>query len=360
VDTPLVSIIISVYNGEKYLPGCIEGINSQTYQNYEVYVVDDGSTDTTPTILGQWKNENDRVKIISKNRSGLTSGLNVALSQSEGSLIARHDADDISSSYRLEEQVMLMNSCPQTVLAGSWAVEFEDPDRATTQYKPPEANEFIVNSLLKGANPLVHGSIMFRKKAFLELGEGYRFRFAQDFDLYLRLMRKGNFYIIPKFLYALRRHADSISFQMSDQYIKIKELIMHVNSIYISLIDKNTLTEEYKKFNSWQQMEEYLFQNTVASHPGLMKARNYFGKIIDQLQRQQKISALKYTLAAIREAPFWWKSWLTLAFCSGAILAPQKALKLYHHRKPDFLSQYREPCSNHKVGDYLYSPAIVI
>ncbi|HIP11775.1 MAG TPA: glycosyltransferase family 2 protein, partial [Arcobacter sp.] len=105
MKNPMVSVLLSVYNGEKYLDEAIESILNQTYQDFEFIIINDGSTDKSLEIIEKYKKEDNRIVVISRENKGLIYSLNEGISQAKGKYIARMDADDISLATRFEEQV---------------------------------------------------------------------------------------------------------------------------------------------------------------------------------------------------------------------------------------------------------------
>jgi len=340
---PKVSIIMSVYNEEEFLCECIDGINAQTYPDYEVIVIDDGSTDKTSDILYSWSTENDRVRIITRKNEGLTSALNLAISLARGEYLARHDADDISAPNRLEEQVEFLDRHSDVVLVGSHVVEFEKKQSLITLYMPPDSHEFIVNTLHKGENPLVHGSIMLRKSAFKKLSEGYRFRYSQDYDLYLRMLHLGDLRIIPEVLYALRSHSSRIGVKARVFRRPIRKLIMQMNGLIPWDPKSESIIANYKGDKPlWQVLEERLTQTLSIPSKKKMYAQHFMTMIGDNLEKDRRINALTSALNAIKNCPVWPKSWLSLPYALIGILLPRSIIAQWRSRST--LGKYRTPC----------------
>ncbi len=106
---PLVSIIMSVHNGEPSLSKSINSITIQTYENMEILIMDDGSTDNSNKILEESANSDKRIKVFQNTENiGLTKSLNLLIEETKGDFIARQDADDISNQYRIEKQLDFM------------------------------------------------------------------------------------------------------------------------------------------------------------------------------------------------------------------------------------------------------------
>ena len=116
---PLVSVLMSVYNGDRYLDEAIDSILSQTYENFEFIIINDGSTDHTKDILSSYSNQDNRIRVFHQKNHGLTFSLNRGLELSRGKYVARMDADDISSPRRLEEQINYLRANPEVGVLGT-------------------------------------------------------------------------------------------------------------------------------------------------------------------------------------------------------------------------------------------------
>jgi hypothetical protein len=205
VMDPKITVLMSVYNAERYLHEAMDSILNQTFKDYEFVIVNDGSTDGTLGILQGYRDP--RIRIINNPQNiGLTQSLNEALKSARGEYIARQDADDISLPDRLARQLRFMQTHPEVGGAGSWA-EFIDPqgERIRRAQRPTEHDEICAHLLIY--NPFIHTSAFIRKQTLEEVG-GYRedLRYAQDYDLWWRLAQVGRVTVIPRVLVKRRKH----------------------------------------------------------------------------------------------------------------------------------------------------------
>ena len=209
---PLVSVIISCYNSSQTLKESIESILSQSYENYEVLIMDDGSTDDTKEVLNMIKTEKVRLFRNEKN-IGLTKSLNILISHSRGKYIARHDADDISLNSRLQEQVDVLENSKYNVCT-SRAI------RKNTNNKIPGFSFYLSYKILsKIKNPFIHGSLMISKTVLLDQG-GYdeKFHYAQDYKLFTDLIKNNKpIFQIKKPLYILNMDNNISSIHSKEQ-----------------------------------------------------------------------------------------------------------------------------------------------
>jgi glycosyltransferase involved in cell wall biosynthesis len=228
-SSPAISVVMSVFNGDKYLRDAVDSILTQKFSDFEFIIVDDGSTDGSPQILQDYARKDSRIKLLSGPNKGLTRSLNQGLAEARGQFIARMDSDDISLPQRIEKQVEYLRDHPQTVLVGS-SVEFIDPDGYPINTKPGMllTHEQIDADLLKKGWPVVHPAVMIRRDALTKIG-GYSEKYVtnQDHDLFLRLAEIGQLANLPEVLLKYRQHFASVSLSKSTQQGDTVEAILH-------------------------------------------------------------------------------------------------------------------------------------
>jgi len=182
-----LSLVMSVYNQEKYLKKAIKSIIDQSFKKFEFLILDDGSTDNSWKII---KSFNDpRIKVFRhRQRQGLAKGLNFLIAKTEGEYIGRMDGDDVAYKNRLEKEVGFLDKNPEIALVGSWARIGDQKGRVVGFFKHPTKYIQIRRAILS-YNPFVHPTVVFRKKAFKQVG-GYNENlfYAQDYDLFLKFV----------------------------------------------------------------------------------------------------------------------------------------------------------------------------
>ena len=210
---PLVSVILTAYNAEKYIGYAIDSILGQTLSNFELFIVDDGSKDSTKAIIKTFSDERV-VSIFNKTNRGQSYSRNLAVANARGKYIAIMDADDIAYPTRLQKQVEFMEQNQHISLCGSWAHLIDEGGKINGIKKGPDKDIEIKFRLLFYC-PIIHPSVMWRKAEFDRLGLDYdsHFVYAQDFDLWTRAMAKSvEFHILQEPLVQFRfKHTDSIS-----------------------------------------------------------------------------------------------------------------------------------------------------
>jgi hypothetical protein len=205
-----VSVVMAVYNGERFLRQAVDSILSQTHTDFEFIIIDDGSTDGTAEIVSGYADP--RLRVLTQQNMGLVKSLNRGVGMARGAYIARMDADDISLARRLELQVQSLDAHPRVGALGTGAVEIDEKDRVTRRHDHHTDSQAIERALLEGNTPLCHGSVMFRKACFENVG-GYRerFRHAEDYDLWLRMIERYDIDNLPEILYQHRLVLESVS-----------------------------------------------------------------------------------------------------------------------------------------------------
>lgn len=184
VAAPAVSVVMAVKDGERYVEKAVRSVLGQTLRNFELIVVDDGSSDMTPEILDRFADA--RMRVITQPNHGLAESLNKGVRVARSSLIARMDADDIAEPERLERQVSFMMERPEVGLLGTAALIIDEKGTQVRQWTPPLDDAVIRRELIR-ANQFAHPSVMFRKDVFEAVGGYADMPYAQDYDLWLRM-----------------------------------------------------------------------------------------------------------------------------------------------------------------------------
>jgi glycosyltransferase involved in cell wall biosynthesis len=226
--TPAISLVMSVRNGGGHLVGALKSLLGQTFQDFEVLISDDGSTDSTADTLDSIASMDCRFRIYRRRTSiGLTENLNLLLPECRGRLIGRMDADDLSSPQRLQRQIERLAEDRSTDVVGGWIRVVDSAGTAVQERRFPDSDSWIKAQLKRGVNVLCHGSLVFRREILQRVGcPVWRFRYGQDFDLNLRLMRWGRFGIVQEVLYSWRQHDASMCAEVSEQRRQLNALIL--------------------------------------------------------------------------------------------------------------------------------------
>lgn len=212
---PLVSVVMGVRNGLTYLSQAIDSILSQTMQDFEFIIVDDGSTDGTCEFLRKLAGDEPRIVLVEQEHGGLARALNAGLSQARGKYIARMDADDISLPQRFERQAAYLDANADCVAVGGFIERIDPQGRPLAVEEYPTGHADIERALLalsRDRATMCHPLAMIRRDAVAAIG-GYRedFGAAQDRDLWLRLLERGRLASLPLVLLKYRMHSASVT-----------------------------------------------------------------------------------------------------------------------------------------------------
>jgi len=184
-----ISVIMSVYNGERYLRGAIDSILNQTFSNFEFIIIDDGSTDSSADIVRNYIDS--RIRFIQQKNEGLAVALNRGIELAKGKYIARMDADDISHPDRLRLQYDYMRNHNDVDILGGQAYLVDGNGAVVGEKLKPTAPE-VIRRAIEYASPLIHPTYLVKANVYHELG-GYRVHFpvGQDYDFLLRAFDAG-------------------------------------------------------------------------------------------------------------------------------------------------------------------------
>jgi hypothetical protein len=239
--TPVVSVIMPTWNGERFLRPAIDSILNQTLTDFELIVIDDGSTDSTPRILTDYKD--DRLVVLTNEHNlGIAGATNRGLAAARGEYVALQDHDDISLPQRFQVQVEYLDSHPEIALVGSGATLIDQdgtplPKTASLEIWPTSENRLSTDDLnlkwhLLFGCPFYHVSVMVRRGAILDVG-GYRrdpsFQCAQDFEFLSRLGMRYRVANLKESLVLWRRHSGSVGRQHSERQLHASESISFRN-----------------------------------------------------------------------------------------------------------------------------------
>lgn len=204
-----VTILMPVFNVEKYIAEAIESLLAQTFSDFEMLIINDGSTDETQSEIDRYLKKDSRIKCISRENRGLISSLNEGFEKIDSKYIARMDGDDICHPQRLEMQLKFMEVNPDVGLCGTNMRLF---DKVSKDVNYPFTDSDMKANLIF-TPPFCHGAVVFRK----EVIDQYQIRYDRDFvdcedyKLWLDLSDKVKFANLPSILYYYRRHGNSVS-----------------------------------------------------------------------------------------------------------------------------------------------------
>lgn len=205
---PKVSVLMTVRNAAAFIGDAIASIGRQTWRDFELIVVDDGSSDGSGDIARRFAQEDERIRVLWQEPLGLVAGLNRASAEARGEFWARMDADDIARPRRLHRQVEFLSAHPDVGVLGTAVRRF---GAARGRWQLPESDVTAKASLLFGT-PFAHPTVMLRRSVWAACG-GYRvdFRAAEDIDLWERMGKYTRFANLPEALLDYRVHATQVT-----------------------------------------------------------------------------------------------------------------------------------------------------
>jgi glycosyltransferase involved in cell wall biosynthesis len=223
--TPMVSVIMSVYNDEENVANSIKSILNQTYSNYEFIIMDDGSLDGTWEILKTYQANSNKIKLLkNKKNIGLTKSLNKLLAESQGDYIARQDSDDFSLRGRMESQISFIE---EFNLHGC---STRSMDKDLYKFVPRISHKISPIIINKIQNPFIHGSLIIEKQCIDKVG-GYNndFYYSQDYKLTSDLLNHGYKIKILNDIYYLSNFKDNISTNHKSEQSKLAKKVRREN-----------------------------------------------------------------------------------------------------------------------------------
>jgi len=239
--TPFVSVIIPVYNGERFLAGAIQHVKSQNYRPLEIIVIDDGSTDTTPTIAGQWKED---IRYVSQQKRGSFAARNVGIKMAKGNIIAFLDVDDLWTENMLPKHVQYLQENPSVDIAQGLIQEMTLDDSSAN-------GDLVFDESFEPYQFINVGSAVYRKEVFNTVGLfDENLKLGGDTDWFYRAWRANvSKRVIKEVALLYRKHDRNVTFgyggyvyfgllRLSKKYIDLEK-----QNNPIGKIDKTNLAD---------------------------------------------------------------------------------------------------------------------
>lgn len=265
---PAISVLMSVYNGERYLAKAIDSILAQTFEDFEFIIINDGSTDGSSKILEEYTTTDNRIVLIQQENKGLVAALNTGIDIALAPLIARMDADDIALPNRLKIQKDYMDKTPDTVALGGAIELINENDKQFGHVKYPSKDQ-IDDYIYNRGSPLAHPAVMMRTEAVKALG-GYRmaYKHAEDYDLWLRMHKVGTIDNLPQTILKYREHLQKVSTQHKHQQAIASVVARYAAKAEKDLTEKleNVTEDTLKLFKADQSRMDWEVIDIIASN----------------------------------------------------------------------------------------------
>lgn len=281
-----VSVIMSVYNGEKYLVDAIDSILNQTFTDLEFIIVNDGSTDRSSEILSQKAFEDARILVLdNESNLGLTKSLNRALDKSVGKFIARQDADDVSDSSRLKRQLSVLSDNPEIGLVGT-SVQIIDENGLVGRIYPALVHDTDIRWQMLFRNVFKHSSIVVRSEIINSHGIRYNEQlvYAQDYELWSRVLLYCKATNIDEPLVKYRVHGKQISTIFIQKQQKLAD---EIGAATLGRLGFSLSLAEQKKLRLWSR------QMPVKQTKCDMKFCKYYFLILSSLAKQPYVDRFR-------------------------------------------------------------------
>ena len=231
---PLLSVLMPVYNGRDYLRPAIDSILAQTFRDFELIIVNDGSSDDTQSIIEEYKDP--RIVCVVQKNQGVARSLNNGLDLVRGKYVRRHDADDISTPDSFRIQVDFMESHPEYVMVCNQEAFMTASGKIAWKYRVPNSKFFQGKDLvdldlshfnINSSSPVVHGTACFRTEEVIRIGK-YRTEFtvSEDNDLWLRLLEKYKIAVLNQCTYFMRLHGSSATQRHAGKITYFRQLLI--------------------------------------------------------------------------------------------------------------------------------------
>lgn len=215
---PLVSVVMPVFNAGQYLVDAVSSILQQTFSDWEMICVNDGSSDQSGRLLDWFASRDSRIRVLHQENAGIVGALNAGWRAARAPLICRMDSDDVALPERMERQVDFMKVNPACVVVGGCILEMDSENDPLNVSRLPKSHDQILGNLMNRKTGHFHPTTLIRAEALRAVG-GYRtkYEWIEDHDLWLRLARRGNLANLPDVLLCYRQHAGSVCWQKASR-----------------------------------------------------------------------------------------------------------------------------------------------
>ena len=294
MNNPVVSVIMSVYNDEKYVPFAIDSILNQSFKDFEFIILNDGSTDKTLEILKEYKSKESRIVLIDQENKGLTKSLNIGIKKAKCKYIARMDSDDISHPQRLQKQIDFLEINQEYGFVGT-NIEKIDEKGKHIEFNITKYSNAEIQKTLCNRNCFAHGSVMINKEIVGDkLWYDEEFKYGQDYSLWAKIAKKFKVSNLQEPLYKLRLHENSISKEKIEEQSIYAGVVAYefendnkVNDLELEIKTNERLKEKVGKILLMNQQPKlakkyfsifslYYFVSIVFQYINIYKFRRFF------------------------------------------------------------------------------------
>jgi glycosyltransferase involved in cell wall biosynthesis len=312
-NQPKISVLMPVYNGGKYIREAIDSVLNQTFVDFELIVVNDGSTDDTQDQLNTY--HDSRIRVFNQKNGGVSAALNTGLKHANARYIARFDADDVCYPNRLEKQYQFMEEHPDFVLIGSDADYMSEQGEFLFKYINIGHSNEEIQARIKDYCPFVHSSVFYRRDIIIECGSyEVNAHTFEDYFLWLKVVTKGKTLNFQEPLIKVRFNAASVTVDEKDReplFISLKKKALATG--FISNSEGQLLLQSIKRLSAVKKESSY----------HRMLGKKYLWN------NYQPHYARKHLIKSIRLEP--WKKDAYLLFALSFL--PKKSIQIIYNKK---------------------------
>lgn len=306
-----VSVLMPSYNAERYLMTSITSVLNQTFEDFELVVVDDASTDDTATLLACIRDPRLRV-LRNVSNLGIVGSLNRALAEARGRYIARTDADDVCYPTRFAQQVAFLDSNPDVGLVGTGMANLEQ-GQVRSSRRLREQDPAVLRWLLHISNPIGHPSMMFRADVSRKLDEYLRqkFLYAEDFDFSHRMLHYGAVAVMPETLMLYRLHDYNASRVHKEEMIS--RTVAVLGAVYENLLGRPAVQDAIT-------IATYLFAGVPITNGAAMRnLGSTLDALLDAFLNRYPLDAAQRARCELHASTIWWRT-VQASIRSGTVL----------------------------------------
>jgi glycosyltransferase involved in cell wall biosynthesis len=279
--TPILSVLMPVFNSELFVAEAIESILNQTFKDFEFLILDDTSTDKSSRIIKDFEQQDSRIKVYQNEKNlGVVESRNKLISLSKGKYIAWLDSDDIAFEKRLEKQINFLEAHPEIGMAGAFPIIIDENGNKIRKWQF-ETDPQKLKIELFFHSPFLSSSVMIRKSRLPQDFYDSKFPVAEDFDLYSKISEYSEIANIAKFLVKYRINSKGLSKSNTEkmEQLSIQVIKEHAERLGIKL-EENTIKDLRKaKKTSKIALEEIAeIESSLISLKNLLSKNNYFDK----------------------------------------------------------------------------------
>jgi len=240
--SPVISVLLPVYNAERYVAEAISSILTQTFTDFELIIINDGSTDNSGNVIKQFKDQ--RIILVEQNNQGLATSLNNGLKIAKGRYIARQDNDDVSAPDRFQKQVEYLEKHPGIGLLGTAALIVDENNKETGRFHQHPLSSHELKYFLLFDNPFVHSSVMIRRTVMQQVGTYYTGKqYFEDYNLWSAIARVSGVANLPDKLVRYREVSQGMSKTTEDYRLRVRNQSFQNIQHYLSPTTDATLAE---------------------------------------------------------------------------------------------------------------------